>query len=59
MAAVKMARLSEVNHGKCEHTALARGLCLSFVLCCLLTSVFDASTVFLCLLELCWLHPHF
>lgn len=51
MAAVKMAELSEVNHGNCGHTALGRGL--SFALCCLLTSVLDASPVFLCLLELC------
>lgn len=61
MAAVKTAELSEVNHGKNEHTALGRGLCfsLSFALCCLLTSVLNASPVFLCLLELCWLCPYF
>lgn len=61
MAAVKTAELSEVNHGKNEHTALGRGLCfsLSFALCCLLTSVLNASPVFLCLLELCWLRPYF
>ncbi|KFP60652.1 hypothetical protein N322_08255, partial [Cariama cristata] len=29
MAAVKMARLSEVNHRKREHAAFGRGLCLS------------------------------
>lgn len=48
MAAVKMAELSEVNHGNCEHTALGRGLSfsLSFALYCLLTSVLDASPVF-------------
>lgn len=48
MAAVKTAELSEVNHGKNEHTALGRGLCfsLSFALCCLLTSVLNASPVF-------------
>lgn len=61
LAAVKMAELSEVNHGKHNHIALGRGLCfsLSSALCCLLTSVLDASPVFLCLLELCWLHPCF
>lgn len=38
MAAVKTARLSEVNHGKCEHSALGRdlGLSLAFALSCLL-----------------------
>lgn len=39
MAAVKMAKLSEVNHGKCEHTALGRGL--SFSLCFVLPAPFS------------------
>lgn len=33
MASLKMAELSEVNHGKNEHTALGRGLCFCLLLC--------------------------